>query len=427
MGKLVKIAAIGLSLAMSAVQLSAQDKAEENVALIKVLKENSRPLNFSGGAISGAGADFLFHEAQQSQFFLIGEEHGIAENPLFASAVLRGLSRYGYRYFAAEVGQLTATRLEASARQKPVGEVLASFNRQYPFSLPFFNWREEGTLLETAMALPRGKQPTLWGLDYEFYFSPVYHFERLRQLARDAGARAVVDEFYEKTQAEFAQSVKNKNPSSAFVVSATAADFARLDSAFDAKDAEARRILRELRESSEIYRKFSANENYESNLQRAQLMKRNFMSYYNAALKTERAPRVLFKFGAAHVYRGRNYVNVFDLGNMVSELASSNGASSFHVLVVAASGSLNKYLPFVGNEAEKRRKLDPAQMYSYADVRPLVGLAGASSWQIIDLRPLRPLVQNGKLDNLPRGFANLIYSFDSVLLVAEARPTTLFE
>jgi hypothetical protein len=273
---------------------------------------------------------------------------------------------------------------------------------------------------------PRGKTPAFWGIDQEFFFSPVYHFERLREIAPDAKARAATDEFYEKTQLEFKRAIESRNPSSAFILTATAADFDRLEAAFGSRNAEAKQILRHLRESAEIYQKNSRGEIYANNLQRSRLLKRNFMSFYNAALKTEKQPKVFFKFGASHVTRGRNFVNVFDLGNMVSELAESQGTASFHVLVIAAGGTYNKFFPFIGNEADKQKKLVPANVYSYAEMQPFLSLADSSSWKVIDLRPLRPLLGTNQLPNLPRGLAGIISGFDAVVLVNEAHPATFF-
>lgn len=413
-----------LCLAQPAVQTPAAP-TEANAALLAQLKAHSQPLVYREGQLTGAGADWLLREANRAQFCLIGEEHGFAENSLGAAALLARLE--GYRYFAAEVGKLTATRLVNAARQRPVHDVLADFNRRYPFSLPFFNWREEGTLLATALAKPRGQMPQVWGLDQEFFFSPVYHFERLRELAPNEPARAVVREYAERTQHELARATASHNPSAAFIRTATPADFDRLDAAFGRQNAEARDILRALRESAEIYQKNARGEIYANNLQRSQLLKRNFMAYYRAALRTDRQPRVFFKFGAAHVMRGRNYVNVYDLGNLVSELAASQGTTSFHLLVLAAGGAHNKYLPFVGNEADKRRPLIPARVYGYGDLQAFVSLAATPGWQVVDLRPLRARISTRDLPTLPRGVLDILTGFDAVLLVDEAHPATLYE
>lgn len=49
-------------------------------------------------------------------------------------------------------------------------------------------------------------------------------------------------------------------------------------------------------------------------------------------------------------------INTFDVGTLASEIADTNGSKSFHILVIAADGLQNKFLPFVGNEAYKKRK-----------------------------------------------------------------------
>lgn len=401
--------------------------AQDNTVLINQLKENSLPVIYKDGKLSGAGADFLFREAEKAQFFLIGEEHGIAENPLFAAAVLQELNRFGYRYFASEIGKLTMNRLEKSAQNKPANEVLANFNRRYPFSLPFYNWKEEGVLMETALKLPRGKIPTIWGLDQEFFFSPVYHFERLLELAPNAKSKAIVNEYYQKTKVELAKSIETRNPSAAFIVTAKAADFDKLRTAFTAKDIEANQILNDLQISAEIYQKNSVGKIYENNLQRSRFLKQRFMEFYEQALKTEKTPKVFFKFGAGHVVRGRNYVNVFDVGSLASEIADANKMNSFHILILATDGVQNKYFPFAGNEADKRKKIDPARVYSYSDFSPFISLAEPQNWKVIDLRQFRPIVGTKKLNNPPNGFTDLIFNFDAVLLVGNATSATLYE
>lgn len=405
----------------------AQDSVQiDNSPLINKLKENSRPITYRNGKLVGMGADFLFKEAEKSQFFLVGEEHGIAENPLFAAAVLHELNRFGYKYFAAEIGRLTATRLEKSAQTRAAREVFADFNRRYPFSLPFFNWKEEGILLETIFELPAGKISTIWGLDQEFFFSPIYHFERLRELAPNPKSKAIVNEYYEKIRFELIKSTETKNPSDSFLITARQTDFVKLRVSFGKKDTEAQQIINDLQKSAEIYQKNFRGEIYANNLQRSQLLKRRFMEYYNLALMSEKKPKVFFKFGAGHVSRGRNYVNVFDVGNLASEIAETNGLNSFHVLVLAANGAQNKFFPFVGNESDKKKPLDAAKVYSYFEVKPFTQLAEGTGWQVIDLRPLRSSVGTKRLGKLPNGVAELIFNFDAVLLVAYATPATFF-
>ena len=83
-------------------------------------------------------------------------------------------------------------------------------------------------------------------------------------------------------------------------------------------------------------------------------MKRNFMHYYQAALKHQPQPRALFRLGAFHAGRGLSPTKLFDIGNLASELANSQGSHSLHILVIAAGGQVNRWFPFIpsrGSEA----------------------------------------------------------------------------
>lgn len=398
------------------------------------LAKNRLALTLENGSLSGAGADFLFREAEASQFFLIAEDHGIAELPLFASALFRQIRSYGYQHFATEAGPITARTLEKLAASQPAQQAFADFNHQNPFTLPFYFWQEEAGLLGTVAHSPGRKAggAIIWGLDQEFVISTKLHLKRLVELAPNAQARRVVEEYNQKAQTEFDRMVQSKNPAIVFLASATEDDFKRLRAALNPKPgSEAAEILDELQVSWEIYTKQFRGQVYEANNQRAQLMKSHFLRYYNEALKTEKSPpKVLFKFGMNHMKRGRSFINVFDIGSFVPDLAFTNGTKSFHLLVVGANGTQNSYLPFVGDEADKQRKYDVVKVfkdYASADVKPLIAAAAENkSWAVIDLRPLRPLITNRKLGKVDRGLEELIYGFDAVLIIPEIHAATLY-
>lgn len=403
-------------------------------ALTEALAKNRSTLVLENGSLKGAGADFLFREAEGSQFFLIAEDHGIAEVPLLTAALFRQIRSYGYRHFATETGPITARLLERLAASQNTQRSFADFNHQNPFSVPFYFWQEEGGLIETVMHSP-GRQragATLWGLDQEFVMSARLHLKRLVELAPKGQARRTVEEFNQKAQTEFDRMVQSKNPGLVFLASATEDDFKRLYAALNPRPgSEAAEILDELKVSWEIYTKQFRGQVYEANDQRAQLMKRHFMRYYNEALRVEKSPpKVLFKFGMNHMKRGKNFVNVFDIGSLVPHLAFMNGTKSFHLLVVAASGTQNSYLPFVGNETDKNSKYDVVKVfkdYASADVKPLLQAAAENrSWTVLDLRPLRPLVTNRKLGKIDKGLEELIYGYDAVLIIPEVHAAKLY-
>ncbi|MEK7727841.1 MAG: hypothetical protein AAB354_05465 [candidate division KSB1 bacterium] len=138
---------------------------------IQQLSEHKYTLALEDDALKGSGADFLLREAKAAQFFLIGEDHGIAEVPEFTSALFQQINTMGYHHFAIETGPLTAQLLKRLAAEPNAQQAFSAFHKKNPFAVPFFNWQEEAALLVAALkgAKP-GLQP-LWGLDQEFILS----------------------------------------------------------------------------------------------------------------------------------------------------------------------------------------------------------------------------------------------------------------
>lgn len=407
------------------VQLSAQ--TNPNADLIEQLKKNSRAIKLENNQLVGDGANFLLDEAKSSQFFLIGEDHGISDLPIFTQTLFKSINPFGYQTFATETGPLTANYLQKMALQLQSQKTFTDFNAQYPWGMPFYNWKEETQMAEFIVKNSNNKNQVLWGLDQEFILSSAFHFKRLTEIAPKE-AQEIANEYYEKTKNEFAQIVKNKNPGLAFLTSAKAEDFDKLEAAFKNSNEEAKTILRELRESWEIYQKNSTGRGYESNLQRSAFMKRHFTDYYNKALaKHKSPPKILFKFGANHTKRGKNYTDVHDIGNFVAELAAGNNSKSFHLFVQAVSGTQNSYLPFLENIADKQKKIELKEDAWIMDARVFLEIADSKNWTVIDLRPLRPLISGRKLKELPRGLADLIWGYDAVLIMPNVKAATVFE
>ena len=67
----------------------------------------------------------------------------------------------------------------------------------------------------------------------------------------------------------------------------------------------------------------------------------------------------MFKFGSNHIYKGLNGLNVFDIGNFVSEFASQQGKESFHLYTLGRKGTQNAYTPFSKSDADKQKSYDP--------------------------------------------------------------------
>lgn len=404
--------------------------AEPSDEIVAQLLKSKYRIDFESGELKAEGADFLAREAVASQFFLIGETHGIAEVPRFTQALFRRIRASGYKHLAVETGSLTARIMEELAAKEDAGPLLAAFDRQYPFALPFYNMKEEAALLETVLKNNKAGEERLWGLDYEFILSSKMHFKRLVELAPDKAARQTIEAYYRQTSTEFERLVQTKNPSALFMITAKKKDWEKLQAALRPKPgSEAWEILQALKTAQEVYlKKFVFGQDYESNYQRVELMKNQFMRYYKAAEHREKLPKAIFKFGAIHTKRGRSYENLYDIGSLAAGLADSNGTKSFHLLILPVAGTINLYRPFAGNEADKIKVFE-AEAFKpdeSADIKPFLSLAANKNEPfIVDLRPMRPLLGAKKFARIDRGFEEIVWGYDAVLVMPQVRASML--
>ena len=247
--------------------------------LIQAFKENAHTLQFEEGKLSGAGFEFLEDIAQTSPFFLIGEEHGIAEIPLFTAALFKAFKEYGYRYFATETGPLTAAFLQDMVARKNWITDYKAFLKTYPWSIPFYSWREECEVLDAVLASTASDDVLLWGLDQEFAASFRMNFKALEESAQTEASKKVATRFFEKANAGYHAFSTERNPNKSFMASARPSDFEELKTAFAGQPENLERI-RELEESIHIYQLWFQREGYQSNKTRAEMMKRHFHQYY---------------------------------------------------------------------------------------------------------------------------------------------------
>ena len=80
--------------------------------LAQAIASSAMPLLFDGKRFSGAGYDWLRHRGSEAQAFLLGEEHGIAENPKLAAQLFTDLTPRGYRHVAVEISPPMAVAVD---------------------------------------------------------------------------------------------------------------------------------------------------------------------------------------------------------------------------------------------------------------------------------------------------------------------------
>ena len=407
-----------LSLA-TILNITAQDSL-----LIETLSKNTHPLQFEKGQFSGVGYEMLVEAGQENVFFLIGENHGFIENPKITTSLFKAFQPLGYKYFATETGPFTARFLQEKTSGDLYSNMQVFFN-QYPWSIPFYSWKEECEILEAVVSQSTSTEALIWGLDQEFAASFRMHFDYLYKNASTDASRQLAMKYLEKAVDGLEDARTTRNPAKFFMASARPDDFAQLKSAFKGQEDHLKRI-QELEESVHIYQLWFVGQGYASNQLRAKMMKKHFMEYYDKAKEKNTQPKVMFKFGANHMYKGASRLNIYDIGNLVHELAEMEGSTSFHLYTLGLTGTQCAYTPFSQSEADKEKPYDITSPDSDNEYAVLLRAISKDSWSLVDLRPLRKALFNHELKDVHSDFEKLIWSYDAILIMPQVTASTPF-
>ncbi|HEX2203093.1 MAG TPA: hypothetical protein VHG91_07335, partial [Longimicrobium sp.] len=367
--------------------------------------------------LQGEGARLLLEAGRASQFFLVGEEHGVAQVPRLTSALYRALAPDGYGYLAVETGDALAAGLARAAREPEPAKALERFVNEHWPGAPFYTLREEAALIADVA----GAGGTVWGLDYDI-LADRYLLRRLEETAPTPGARAAAAAVRARADSMLSAALAAQNPSALFMFASADTALAALRRAYaPAPGSEAERALALMDETLRINQLWVAGRGYESNAARAAWLKAQFVRHYREAASAGASPpRVILKFGANHLMRGRNLTSTYDLGSLLPELAAFNGTASFGVMVV-------------GDRRGQHAEFDPrtfgyragaAEFAQNEWIAPLFAEADPAAWTVYDFRALRPLLYAGRLGTVPPRLTQLIFGFDAFVVLTGSGPST---
>ena len=358
-----------------------------------------------------------------AQFVLVGEDHGMAQIPAFYSGLCRILGPAGFHTMAVETGPLAADVLSEWIVQADGRKHLVDFEQQYPETIAFYNWSEEYNLLSRCASLASGGQFRLWGLDQELMGSSRLILLRILDQRPGPDATREVQRLLRKNDDAHAAAVKSGSPGDMFMFAVTDEELAHVRELLHKEgNSTSQSLLNELIESREIYQKNMDGRGAESNRQRALLMKHNFLDHYHAAGGPgETPPKVMFKFGAWHMFKGINPLHNNDLGNFVAELSDAHRSKSVRILILAVRGSQSRFAG-IGRPFEPAKfDLAEDQDSDFHYLKPMFTAVEKDGFSMFDLRGLR---QNySKLGQLDTEMDRLIFGYDLLVLVPSATPS----
>ncbi len=376
------------------------------------ISEFAYTFEINNDSIIGQGGKILENNILESQFFMLGEEHFSPQISEFTNAILPKLKQSNFKYFAVEVGpNSTEKMINLIKEEKSLFDFNTNFYSSYkdiPF--PFFDGVKDELFLKTAI----NENFEIWGIDQEFLSSQLFLIDEIyNQSNQKSSLKPHFDSAKQFVVQEFKKYKENKNYP--MFTNLLASEI--LKSFFEKCNTDKQqKIITDLTTSWKIYALNEEKKYRENNFTRMQYMKRNFGENYKVAEKKDSLPKVFIKMGSMHLVRGKNWLGIYDLGNMIKELAYFNGTPSTSINCFA------RY--YKNNDGTIYDFLEDEEGKAY---QPILELAKKDKWVLIETKPILEIVRRDKI-KLNKDLEILLTGFDFVLfspIKTEVKPNYL--
>ena len=408
--------------------VAAQQAAPPQEKFVDRLLKNRYQLNVQDGKLSGPALPVLQSALSGAQFVLIGEDHGISQIPQFASAVCDLAGPQGFHTLAVEAGPLAAGELRRWIERDDGPAQLVEFEKKYPETIAFYNFQEEYDFLRHCARSAQGGKFQLWGLDQELMGASGLILTRILGTHPSKPAADEVQRLLQKNDEAHAAAVKSGSPGDTFMITSSEDDLNRVREMLrkpGGGDSQSVALIDALIVSRDIYLK-NMTAGYESNRERALLMKKTFEKEFTAATKAEGAPpKVLLKFGGDHTYKGFNPLRNNDLGNFLTEKADGQGTASLHILILGVKGSQLRFAgigrPFQPGDFNLAEDKDSDFLFLKPMFENMFDNLTSEGWTMFDLRGLRKGFRS--LGPVDKELERMIFGNDLLVLIPQATPS----
>ena len=353
------------------------------------------PFNIENNKLIGLGADTLKNVIRESQFFMLGEEHFSPQISELTNVLLPYFSSNGYKNFALEVGPFTAEIIQREIKfKKSLYQFNSSFYAKYKdVPIPFFDGTKDDEFIKTALK----NNFKLWGLDQEYITAPLFLLDEINRNAKDSIS---TKELYNNAKEYLTQQLRSFNSEKEnqyFEMFDNDNDFTKYIK--QCNNPKQKEIIEALSISMDIYKQ----QNWNGNQVRMEYMKRNFSNNYKIAQKKDSFPKVLIKMGSMHLGWGKSWLGIYDLGNMINELANYNDTKSvsincFSRYIEEENGTISDYM---SDQEGKKLSL-------------ILELATKDSWTLVDNKKIIELTRNRKI-KLNNDLNFLLSRYDYIL------------
>jgi thiol-disulfide isomerase/thioredoxin len=353
-------------------------------------KKNMFTFSFDKKSFKGNGWDTVLTKIQKSDFVLIGEDHFTNEIPLFASAVT---DKVKFDNFFSEIDPYAAKIIESKIKSLSAPQ-LHKYHNEFGNVLSFYAFEHEFDLFKQLVK----KGTAVYGTDQILMNADRLICSDLKNKTKVVKAKKIYETIEVQSKAYFDFFLKDPSRPMYLMTNEFENQIAELLLLDLSK--EEREKIAHMQLSAKIYKE-------QNHHLRIQLMKKNLMNEYG----NWENKKNLFKFGANHMAKGESLLKIYDLGNVVNNIADSKYKNSLHIMIVGKSGT--QASPFKGFPEQT---IDENSDNLKA-LKPLFNAVTTDQWHCLDMLPLRNALEEGKLMIHDIELSRIIKGFDYVIII----------
>lgn len=373
------------------VNLYAQDSLLHHAA-----KKHLTYFKPSKSDFSGNGWDSLLTKIKYSNYVLIGEDHKTNEIPHFISAIVKNNP---FDNFFCEVDPVSIGLIVNKIKNSTDTELQKYYNK-FGSSFSFYALKPEFELLKQITK----SRTKVVGTEQIFLLSDVLVFDYLKSISKNIEANKIYQRVISSSNSSF---FEENMP---FYMLSDLFE-KQLDSLLKLKLSKKEVIILE---QIKISRKIYLEQNHHL---RVQLMKNQLVE----AIGLMHSKKNLFKYGANHMTKGESLLKIYDLGNLINNIADSRFESTLNIMIVGKNGFQGS--PFKNG---KPSKINP-ETGDLAFLKPFFDLVSSQQYHNFDLKPIRKLVESGDIIILDKLLRRTILGFDYLVIIPEVTAAKYIE
>lgn len=365
----------------------------QEALITETVQENHTLITVENNEFKGVGWETICKEVQKSDFVLIGEDHFISEIPLFCDALT---SKIKFDNFFCEIDPYSAKIIESKIQTLSEDQFKA-YQNDFENTFSFYALAPEFDLMKKIVK----SGTSVFGTDQIIMNADRLICSELKFTTHNKAAKAIYQRIEDKSKEHFEHFLKNQNNPMYMLTADYEKDLTEL-AQLKLSNYEAE-IVKKMKLTAKIYKE-------QNHHLRIQLMKNQLMENY-ADWKDKKN---FFKFGAGHLPKGESFLKIYDIGNLINNIADSKFSSSLHILIIGKSGFQGS--PFKGFP---QQAIDP-NSHNLSALKPFFDVVvNQNDWYCLPMSPLRKKVESGEIKTTTQ-LARIINGFDYVIIIPKA-------